>query len=243
MGWESFRDPISAWTHLLWMLFALPGTWVLWRLARGNRVKQISLLIFGLGLVLCYGASGVYHTVPARYAAPFGVLDHIGIYVLIAATGTPVCAIVLRGRLRVGLLICIWTLALTGIILALAGDLPQWPRTFFYLALGWLGCVAIRDLLRHFSWARIRPLWMGGLFYTIGAIIFLKDWPALAPGIFGAHELFHVFVMLGSLCHYHFMLFALVPFVRVEPVEAVVEAPAEEPLPVAAQLAQQPLEG
>lgn len=243
MGWQTFRDPISAWTHLLWMLFALPGTWVLWRLTRGDRIKQISLLIFGLGLVVCYGASGVYHSVPYEYAAPFGTLDHIGIYVLIAATGTPVCAIVLRGWMRMALLTFIWALAFTGIGLSLAGDLPQWPRTFFYLALGWLGCLAIRDLLRHMSYAKIRPLWIGGLFYTAGAIIFLQDWPAFAPGIFGAHELFHVFVMFGSLFHYYFMLNALVPFVRVEPVEAVVEAAAEEPLPIGPQLAQQPLEG
>lgn len=242
MDWINFREPVSAWTHFLWMLLALPGTWVLVRLCRGDRVKQFAMLVFGLGLVSCYGGSWLYHAVrlPAAGIHRCNTLDHIGIYCLIAGSATPIALVVLRGWWRRGLLGAIWLMALAGIVLCLTADLPLGPRTAFYLAMGWVGCLTYFELARHLSHAKLRPIWLGGLAYSIGAVINLVGWPVLAPGVFGAHELFHLFVMAGSLFHYYFMLAVVVPF------ERAVDPPAEaepEPLPFPATLAQQPAEG
>jgi hemolysin III len=210
----TIREPVSAWTHGLWLLLSLPGTYVLWRLSRGDRGKQAGMLVFGLGLALCYGGSCLFHSVPARLARPFNLLDHIGIYTLIAGTVTPIALVVLRGWWRLGLLGLIWLLAATGIVLRLSTNLPLSCRTGFYLVMGWIGCVTYFELVRHLSHAKLRPMWVGGLFYSVGALINLAQWPALAPPVFGAHELFHLFVMVGSLWHYYFMLAVLVPYER-----------------------------
>jgi hemolysin III len=211
MGWLQFRDPVSAWTHGLWMVLCLPATWLLWQRSRGNWVKQIGLLIFGLGLVLCFGGSFLYHAVPAEGSEPFGALDHIGIYVLIAATCTPIGLVVLRGWWRAGLLVTVWLMAAAGVTLRLVTELPLPVRTGFYLLMGWIGCVTYFELVRRLSHRKVGPIWQGGLLYTIGAVFNLCDWPVLVPGVFEAHDLFHLFVMAGSLCHYHFMLSVLVP--------------------------------
>jgi hemolysin III len=218
------REPVSAITHGLWLLLSLPGTYVLWRLSRGDRAKQAGMLIFGLGLVLCYGGSCLFHSVPARLAHACNLLDHIGIYMLIAGTVTPIALVVLRGWWQTGLLGLIWLLAATGIALRLSTNLSLAQRTAFYLVMGWIGCATYIELARHLSHARLRPMWVGGLFYSIGALINLAHWPALAPPVFGAHELFHLFVMVGSLWHYHFMLAVLVPYER----PAVAAVPATD---------------
>jgi hemolysin III len=214
MGWLAVREPVSTWTHALWLLLSLPGTWVLWRLCRGDRVKQLGMLVFGLSLALCYAGSSLYHAVPAELADEFNVLDHIGIYVLIAGTVTPIGLVVLRGWWRTGLLCTIWLMALTGIVLRLATELPLALRTSFYLAMGWVGCVTYFELARHLSHRGVRLIWLGGLLYSAGAVINLVGWPELWPPAFEAHELFHLFVMAGSLCHYYFMLTVVVPFGR-----------------------------
>jgi hemolysin III len=235
-----FREPVSAWTHFLWLVLSLPGTWVLWRLSRGDRVKRAGMLVFGFGLALCYGGSTLYHAVrlsPATINA-FNVLDHSGIYVLIAATFTPVALVVLRGAWRAGALAVIWSLAAGGIALRLAEvPLPPWLNTGYYLLMGWTGLLVYFELAGLLSHRALRPVWIGGLFYTVGALIHLAHWPRLVPGVFGSHELFHLFVMAGSLWHYYFMLAYVVPYTR--PPAVVADPPAE----VLGRLAHRPVEG
>jgi hemolysin III len=228
MEWFYIREPVSSWTHGLWMALALPATWVLWRLSWGDRFKQIGMLIFGLSLMLCYGGSCLFHATPEAYSHFFSALDHIGIYILIAGTVTPIALIVLRGWWRAGLLTTIWVMAVSGILLRLFAEPPLPVRTTFYLVMGWVGCVTYFELARHLSHSGVRPIWIGGLLYSLGAVINLANWPVFAPGIFGAHELFHCFVMAGSLTHYYFVLTVLVPYVR-PPDLAPVFAPSLEP--------------
>jgi hemolysin III len=90
-------------------------------------------------------------------------------------------------------------------------ELPLPVRTSFYLLMGWIGCVTYFELVRHLSHRKVGPIWQGGLLYTVGAVFNLCGWPVFAPGVFDAHDLFHLFVIAGSLCHYHFMLSTLVP--------------------------------
>lgn len=211
MDWNSFREPVSAWTHFVWMVLALPATVWLWHLARGNRLKQVGVAVFGLSMVACYGGSWLYHSVPSDLIPPFATLDHIGIYLLIAGTTTPIALVVLRGRWRVGLLAGIWSLAALGIALRLAWDLPIGVLTVFYLFMGWIGCAMYFELARVLGHAGVRPIWIGGLFYSVGAILNGLDWPVIVPGVFEAHELFHLFVMTGTGWHYYFMLSHVVP--------------------------------
>jgi hemolysin III len=230
MSWLIGREPVSAWTHGAWMLISLPASYVLWRLSRGDGLKRVGMAIFGLGLVACFGGSWLYHSapLPERDLDWFARFDYIGIYLLIASSATPIGLTILCGRWRLGLLTTLWTLALTGIVLQLTGvELPAAAGTCLYLAMGWVGCVTYFELARCLSHRALCPLWIGGLFYSIGALAYLFQWPTLAPGAFGNHELFHVLVMLGSLAHYYFMLVTVLPYVRPRPALAVVAQPAE----------------
>jgi hemolysin III len=214
MDWLHAREPVSAWSHFLWMVLSLPGTLVLWRLSRGDLLKRVGALVFGCALIGCYGASWLFHSVAPSLAHPFATADHIGIYLLIAGTVTPIGLVVLRGWWRVGMLVGIWGLALGGIVLRLTADVPISLLTVLYLAMGWVGCCAYFELLRHLSRAKVRLIVLGGVFYTVGAVINGLDWPVLVPRVFGSHELFHLFVMTGSLFHYYFMLAAILPYKR-----------------------------
>jgi hemolysin III len=246
MDWLPVREPVSALTHFAWMVLAFPATWTLWRLSRGGGPrKRVGLLVFGCTLAICYAGSGLYHSVPERLAGPFRTLDHIGIYLLIAGTVTPIALVVLPGRWRVALLSAIWTLALAGIVLRLATPLSIHVLTVFYLFMGWLGCATYFELLKYLSPARVRLIVWGGVLYSVGAVINAFDWPTLDPPLFGPHELFHLFVMGGSAVHYYFMLVAVLPYRRLaaQPEAAGVAPAALSAAPAPGQLRPAPSTG
>ena len=110
------REPVNALTHLGAMFAAIPAAAFLLRMAWGDRVKFYGMLVYSCSLILCFAGSGLFHAVPEAYSEPFGLLDHIGIYLLIAGTVTPIGLIVLHGRWRVALVGGIWLLAATGIV-------------------------------------------------------------------------------------------------------------------------------
>jgi hemolysin III len=143
-----FRDPVSAWTHLIWMILALPATVVLWRRSRGDRGKQITMAIFGIGLVTCFGSSALFHAVrqPDGQLLPFITLDYIGIYILIVASCTPIVFTLIRGRWKWAILATIWMAALTGSASRLFHvPLPRVLSTGLYLMMGWgmVSCLPI----------------------------------------------------------------------------------------------------
>ena len=226
IDWFNFREPVSSWTHFLWLLLAFPCTWLLWRRSRGDRLKQSGMLAFGLGLVLCYGGSWLFHAVRLSPEAVdrFNTLDHIGIYVLIAGSCTPIALVVLRGAWRLSLMLLLWLFALVGIVLCLTPlRMPIEVSTALYLVMGWLGCLTYFELASRLSHAAVRPLWVGGLLYSIGAVLNMVGWPTIVPGVFAAHEVFHLFVMGGSLSHYWFMLRVVAPYRRAPDAGRVVE--------------------
>jgi hemolysin III len=212
------RQPVSALTHLLWSIWGIYATAILWRLSRGDRLRQFAVGCFGFSLVLLYAASGIYHAVPASAPQTIAWLRRIDqslIYVLIAGTYTPVFAVLLTGRLRLTLLAMTWGLAAVGI--ACNWLLPQPPYAVtvgFYLAIGWLGLVPIVPLVRAVGVRGMAVGIVGGLFYTLGAICDAIRWPVLYPGVVGSHEVFHVLDMGGTLTHVWFMLRYVVPFRR-----------------------------
>jgi len=214
-----FRDPVSTWTHLLWMILSVPATWLLWSRCRGDRPKQISVLIFGMSLMYCFLGSTLFHAVrvPEPQLEVFATLDYIGIYVLIAGTCTPILFTMLTGWWRLSTLLTIWSLALVGIVIRAAQlDLPPWLSTALYLGMGWSMISCFPELVRVVPHRPLTLVPLGGGLYSVGAALYLAGWPTLWPGVIGSHELMHFFVMAGSATHFWFMLKYVAPFERVE---------------------------
>ena len=193
------------------------------------------MLIFGLSLVACYAGSTLFHAVhdPAHIRF-FHTLDHIGIYLLIAGSYTPVSLTVLRGRWRGFMLGIVWAFAVVGITMRLCSEqIPGIVSTSLYLIMGWLALLCYFEMLRLLSHRAMFLVVLGGVLYSIGALINLANGPILVPGVFGAHELFHVFVMAGSLAHFSFMLQYVAPYKRQRRARPTMAIPATTitPLP------------
>jgi hemolysin III len=227
MPYLDFREPFSAWSHGLWLLLSVPATLVLWRRCCGDRAKRLSLLVFGLSLAACYLGSMLYHGVRLQ---PDGIdlferLDHIGIHLLIAGSYTPVAWNLMRGRWRWTTLAAVWVTTMVGSSMLLMNyKLPLPLATSEYLALGWGALFCYFEIARVLSHRALRPLVVGGVLYSVGALLNLLHWPVLWPGVFGSHEMFHLWVMAGSGAHFWFMLTAVVPFARVANGRAEAEA-------------------
>lgn len=214
MSWLDFREPVSAWTHFLWMWLAIPGTILLWRRSRGDVAKQTSLLVFGLALIFCYLSSTLFHGAhsPERVRA-LCRLDHISIYILIAGSYTPAVVVLLRGWWRWSMLGMSWLLAAAGITMRVSmSHVPPAVSSGFYLAMGWGAILCYFEMVRVLSQRAMFPVFLGGVLYSIGALVHLVHWPTFIPGVFGPHEVMHLFIMAGSLAHFWFMLTRVVPF-------------------------------
>jgi hemolysin III len=211
------RDPVSSTTHFAACLFGIFVTTLLWRLARGRgRRAQLALAVFGASMVLLYGASATYHALrlPPERLRFFQLLDHSAIYLLIAGTYTPAFYFLLPDAApRRWFLSGIWLFALAGIVCKWAiPEVPYWLTVALYLGMGWVGVFTATDMLgavglRGMAWG----LW-GGLAYTLGGLADLFHWPRVLPGLFGSHEVFHLFTMGGTFCHFIFMVKHVFPF-------------------------------
>lgn len=220
MDFLDAREPVSAWTHFAGMLLAMLGTALLWRRVGGDAGKRASLLVYGLSLTFCYAASALYHglRVPGARIDELNRLDRIGIFVLIAGTYTPLAWNLMSGRWRWATLSVAWLIAASASLqLAVGGAFPPLLSTGLYLAMGWGSLACCAEIARSATHHALSPLVLGGLFYSVGAVMNAMRWPALWPGYFGTHELFHLFVMAGSLAHFRLMLLVVVPFERTEP--------------------------
>jgi hemolysin III len=233
------RDPVSSTTHLAACLFAIFATTVLWRLARSKgRRAQFAMGAFGLSMVVLYGASAIYHalSLPPEQLRFFRLVDHSAIYVLIAGTYTPAFYFLLPDRpYRRLLLGGIWCFALAGIVCKwTVPETPYWLTVGLYFGMGWVGALTVVEMLRAIGVRGLAwGLW-GGLSYTLGGLADLFQWPRLFPGLFGPHEVFHLFAMGGTFCHVVFMVRHVIPFrrrpARPRPVPVVRQAqPALQP--------------
>ena len=203
-----FREPVSGFSHLLGALVSLVGLVALiLKALTFKEYKYLSLtsaIIFGLSLIFLYTASSVYHLVKSSEGVIkfLRKLDHSMIYVLIAGTYTPICLISLNGYWRWSIFISIWSLALLGILFKMIWfNAPRWLSTAFYLLMGWLVVIAFSPLSKVLPTMGITWLVLGGIFYTIGGIIYALKLPNFSVK-FGFHELFHIFVLFGSLSHF-----------------------------------------
>jgi hemolysin III len=201
-----FREPDNGLTHLAGALLAVAACVVLVRLALevGTLRHLIAFGTFGLSLVGLYTASALYHSLNL---GPVGLdrllrLDCAMVFVLIAGSYTPFCLIALRGGWRWGVLVAVWGLAIGGSIFKLSRmDAHVWLSTSLYLALGWMAVIIAPVLIAAVPPEGVVWLAVGGLVYTIGAVIFALERPRLRPGVFGSHALWHLLVIVGSGCH------------------------------------------
>ena len=204
------KDPFSGFSHLAGAIMSVAGLCLLVYYASMNGTVWhiVSFSIFGASLILLYTASSIYHllSVSEKSIRVLRKIDHMMIYILIAGTYTPVCLIPLRGGWGWSLLISIWSIAMAGIVLkVLWFNAPRWLYTLFYLLMGWLIVIAFVPLVRTMPIAAMLWLIAGGLLYTVGAVIYGTKWPKLKSKVFGFHEVFHVFVLYGSFCHFWMM--------------------------------------
>ncbi len=224
-----FSEPVSSLSHLLGAGIFFVFSLFLLRRGRGHWGRLFSLWVFTFAGVFLLSMSGVYHLLQPGSGgrAVLQRLDHSAIFVLIAGTFTPVHAILFRGWLRWLPLLLIWLAAATGITLKVIffDDVSEWFGLALYLGLGWIGIASGVLLYLRFGWPFVRPLVLGALAYTLGAILEFQRWPIVIPGVVHAHELFHLAVLAGLFLHWRFILqFAAVAVpaqaARPRPVEA-----------------------
>ncbi len=205
-----FKDPMSGLTHFIGFVLAIVALLVL--IVLGVRLEStwhiVSYSIFGAGLVLLYLASTLYHWIPVSGKAEkyLRKIDHIMIFVLIAASYTPICLIPLRGAWGWSLFGVVWGITAVGVLIKIFYiKAPDWLAATIYVGMGWLAMIAIYPLVTTLQPQAIFWLFAGGVFYTVGAAVFALEWPKLWPKVFGSHDLFHIFVLLGSASHFWLM--------------------------------------
>ena len=213
---KKIKDPVSGFTHLLGAALSIAGLvlLIIWGAKFSDEVAWdvVSFAIFGASLVLLYTFSAIYHLCNVGETATniLRKFDHIMIFILIAGTYTPICLGPLRGPWGWTIFGIVWGLAIIGIIFtAIWIKAPRWLTTSIYLSMGWTVLIATYPLVMTFIEANMFPslgwLLAGGIFYTIGAVIYGIKKPNLnIPGV-GFHEIFHIFVMIGSFCHFWFI--------------------------------------
>ncbi len=210
----TIREPGSAITHFIGMMLAMFATVPLLvkaGLTSGGR-SFMAMAVFMASMVLLYGASAVYHSVniSGKGLRIFRKLDHMMIFVLIAGSYTPVCLIVLGGQQGYTLLSLVWGIALVGMIIKACWiTCPKWFSSVIYIAMGWVCLLVFGQLLDTLPTAAFLWLLAGGIIYTVGGVIYALKLPIFnnRHRNFGSHEVFHLFVMAGSICHFIFMYF------------------------------------
>ena len=204
------KDPGSALTHFIAMIIAsLAAAPLLIKAAHGsNRSYLGAFVIFIVSMICLYSASTIYHTfdISEKVNQILRKIDHAMIFVLIAGSYTPICLIVLPKSVGLPLLTAVWIITIIGTIFKICWiTCPHWLSSVMYIGLGWLCVFALSSIVKNLSQGAFLWLLTGGIIYTIGGIIYALKLPIFKKfnwKNFGNHELFHIFVMFGSFCHF-----------------------------------------
>ncbi len=217
----ALREPINTVTHLIGAIASFVGLIIFVLISHQNKGKLISLIIYGISMIVLYAASALLHGVKTskKNQMRLNRLDHMAIFLLIAGTYTPIVYNLFPDPWRWIVLGLIWLVAVMGMLYKLFS--PKIHGVFnasIYLILSWGIAVPLFFAINLSSIISIRALYLllsGGLVYSLGFLVYFFEKPDPWPGRFGHHEIWHLFVMGGSLCHYLFMLFYVVPYERV----------------------------
>ena len=212
---------LRGWFHAFALVGAVIATIGLLVETYGDPPRLIAVLVFGLSMVALYSISSVYHlgTWQGRRRALLGAADHASIFLLIAGTYTPICVIVLGGWLGWVVMALIWGLALVGmsgalLALRLTFRLPRWAIAAQYVGMGWLALIPLPRLVHALPLQATAVFAIGGIVYTIGALIYALRRPNPWPRVFGYHEIFHLFVIGGSVAFLTGIWVWVVPFTQ-----------------------------
>lgn len=200
------REPFNAYSHYLGALIAV--IWLVLLMLKASESPtgyKISFLVYGISVILMFLSSGIYHTLNVQNKTEelFRMFDHILIYVVIAGSYTPMCAILLEGGWQWGMLLGIWLFALGGVLKKIFWlNAPRWFSTLIYLLMGWVSVIILPIVWNVLPHAFVYWIALGGFFYTAGAVIYGIQKPNPIPGYFGFHEIWHLFVLGGAFSHY-----------------------------------------
>ncbi len=212
MKFLRMKEPVNTWTHFVTFLSGIVGLVFLIILSKDNASKLVTMTVYGGSIIFLFGASSLYHwvkTTPEKELI-LRKIDHISIFIFIAGTYTPVFYYGLEGIWKWAMLTAIWVLALIGVLLKVwFMHAPRSISTIFYIALGWIALVPIGQLIENFPIQAIILMFAGGVAYTLGAVIYATRIFDFFPNKFGFHEIFHIFVMAGSILHF-IMVFAFI---------------------------------
>lgn len=208
--YKNWREPLSALTHFIALLFIIPIMILLIYkgYSKGGLSYAVPFSVFAVSMIALYLASTVYHMTRAKDSTIklLKRIDHMMIFVLIAGTYTPICAITLKGNFGTNMLIVVWGVAIAGIVLKIFWiTAPRWISTIFYIAMGWLSIFGFVPITNAINIGGVLLLILGGVIYTLGAIVYILKYPKLHFKHFGFHEIFHLFVIGGSACFVLFM--------------------------------------
>lgn len=202
------KEPFNTWSHAAGVLLGVPGLVALLLLADGDPKRTVAFAVYGASVIILYLASSLYHGLHLSpvWEERFRRFDHIAIFLLIAGSYTPVCLIALDGTLGWSVFAAMWVIAIAGILLKMFTPfLPAWASAAIYLGMGWFGSVALLPLTEVVPADGIAWLVGCGLAYTIGGIIYALERPDPWPRVFGHHEIFHIFVLGGTIAHFVFL--------------------------------------
>ena len=206
--YKKLREPINAITHLAGAglsLIALIAMLAKVISSNPTTTAILSVIIFGISLILLYTTSGTYHVITSdeKVISIFQKLDHSMIFVLIAGSYAPFCLISIGGKLGITMFIIMVTIAVLGITFKLCWfDCPRWLQTAMYIGMGWAALFMIKPLTAVLPVISLFWLVLGGVLYTIGGVIYGVKPEKLRIGKWGFHEIFHIFILLGSLSHF-----------------------------------------
>jgi hemolysin III len=211
---NKLREPVNGLTHLFTAIAAAGGLIALLVVGWGDPGKGVSLAVYGVSVILLFASSATYHLVKARpqVIETLRKFDHSAIYLLIAGTYTPFCFNMMTGFWQWGLLTIVWSLALIGIVTKIfIIRAPRWVSAGIYLLMGWLCIIALNEMLTALPVGALTWLAIGGIIYTLGAVVYMTKIFDFFPGKFGFHEVWHIFVILGALAHFIAVLVYVAP--------------------------------
>ena len=202
---KKLREPVNSLTHWAGAILGVIGLIALLIVGWSTPAKVVSLLIYGLSLIAMFSASATYHMVQVKdkVLEIFRKIDHSAIFLLIAGTYTPFCVNAFTGFWKWGMLSIVWSLAVIGIgVKIFYIGAPRWVNAGIYVLMGWMSVASAGQMLTQLpTWVFV---WMivGGVIYTLGAVVYATKIFNFKPGVFGFHEVWHIFVLLAAAAHF-----------------------------------------